>query len=180
MSSPLFETFLPGVAGTQTSLSALTLEDCVAYWKKVSGPRGVTITAAGDVKGTRLAKRIEKRLAPWLAQSGASFRDAPALPPFDPPQDSVSIDRPLQQTTILIGQRGVTRTDPVYYALQIFNYALGGGGFSSRLVDEIRDNRGLAYSVSSGLGARLLAGPFQIQLKTKNATGSSVAWARPR
>jgi zinc protease len=158
------------VAGTEASLTALTREDCVAYWQKVSGARSVTITAAGDVKGKDLARRIRKRLAPWLARPGAPRQAPPAFPAPPAKSDPIGIDRPLTQTTILIGQRGISRTDPAYYALQVFNYALGGGGFSSRLLDELRDNRGLAYGVWSGFDARLLPGPFQIGLQTKNAS----------
>jgi zinc protease len=158
------------VAGTEASLTALTREDCAAYWKRVSAATGVTITAAGDVKGKDLARRIRKRLASWLARPGPARQDPPGFPPDSTDRHLIAIDRPLTQTTILMGQRGISRTDPAFYALQVFNYVLGGGGFSSRLVDEVRDNRGLAYGVSSVFDARLLPGPFQIQLQTKNAS----------
>lgn len=157
------------LTGTAASLATLTVADCRAYWKRVSGPAGAIITAAGDVEGSDLAKRIRKRLAPWLAGSGKVFKEIPPLPPPGKPAFA-KIDGPFTQTTVLLGQRGIARTDPSYYAFQLFNYSLGGGGFSSRLLDEIRDNRGLVYAVYSRFDAGLLPGPFQIMLQTKNAS----------
>jgi zinc protease len=158
------------VEGTEASLTSLTREDCAAYWKTVFAAKGAIITAAGDVKGKKLAGRIRKRLALWLARPGPGRRNPPEFPPDSTERRFIAIDRPFTQTTILMGQRGISRTDPAYYALEVFNYVLGGGGFSSRLLDEVRDNRGLAYGVSSDFDTRLLPGPFEIQLQTKNAS----------
>jgi zinc protease len=156
--------------GSEPTLRALTREDCVAFWKKVSGARGATITAAGDVAGSDLAARVKHRLPAWLARPGDPLPEPPKVPPPPAAPRLVTIDRPLTQTTLLVGEQGISRTDPDYYALEIWNFVLGGGGFSSRLVDEIRDNRGLAYSVQSDFDARLLPGPFSVQLETKNRT----------
>jgi zinc protease len=158
------------VGGTETTLASLTLDDCRTYWRRVAGPSGAVITAAGDVKGKELARRIGDRLDGWLAAKGSVFDQPPPLPPLEGKARFEKINGPFTQTTVLLGERGITRADPSYYALQVFNYTLGGGGFSSRLLDEIRDNRGLAYSVGSGFDARLLAGPFTISLQTRNAT----------
>ena len=62
---------------------------------------------------------------------------------------------------------GLKRNDPDYYPLLVGNYILGGGGFASRLMEEIRQKRGLAYSVYSGFYPLKQAGPFQISLQTK-------------
>jgi zinc protease len=62
------------------------------------------------------------------------------------------------------------RRNPDFYAFQIMNYILGGGGFASRLMDDIRVNRGLAYSVGSSFSPGLEPGPFSVSLETKNAT----------
>lgn len=156
--------------GSEATLRSLTLEDCRAYWRRIAGPKGAVITAAGDVRGKDLARRIERRLAGWLAAGGSVFEKPPPLPPPGKAPVFEKIDGPFTQTTILLAERGITRMDPAYYPLWVFNYSLGGGGFSSRLLDEIRDNRGLAYSVSSGFDARLLPGPFEIDLQTRNAS----------
>ncbi len=158
------------VEGSETTLRTLTREDCVAFWKKISGARGATITVAGDATASELAARIKRRLPAWRARPGSPLPKPPRVPPPPAGPRLVTIDRPLTQTTIVTGDQGIARLDPDYYALEVFNFVLGGGGFSSRLTDEIRDNRGLAYSVQSGFEARLLAGPFEIRLETKNPT----------
>ncbi len=158
------------VSGTEATLASLTLEDCRNYWRRVAGPAGVVITAAGDADGKDLAGRLRRSLGAWLSAGGSVFKEAPPHPPRSGDSELKKINGPFTQTTILLGERGITRNDPAYYALQVFNYSLGGGGFSSRLLDEIRDNRGLAYSVSSSFDTRLLPGPFEISLQTRNAT----------
>ena len=80
----------------------------------------------------------------------------------------MKIDRSLTQANIILGQSGVSRDNPDFYALQVMNYILGGGGFSSRLMEEVRNKRGLAYSVASFFDPGKYAGSFQIVLQTKN------------
>ncbi len=78
------------------------------------------------------------------------------------------IDRPITQANIIWGHLGISRSNPDYYALQVMNYILGGGGFVSRLVDNIRDNLGLTYGIYSLFDAREYLGSFQIVVETKN------------
>ncbi len=158
------------VEGSADTLGTLTGQDCAAFWKKVSGARGAILTAAGDVTASDLSGRVKRRLSAWLARPGAPHPEPPGLPPPPAGPRLITIDRPLTQTTLVTGDYGIARLDPDYYALEIFNFVLGGGGFSSRLLDEIRDNRGLAYSVLSSFDARILPGPFEVRLETKNRT----------
>jgi zinc protease len=83
---------------------------------------------------------------------------------------TVKIDRAITQANIILGHRGVSRENPDFYALTVMNYILGGGGFSSRLMEEIRNRRGLAYSVASFFDPAKYPGSFQIVLQTKNAS----------
>ena len=70
------------------------------------------------------------------------------MPPLAAPK-VVLIDRDISQANIIFGNLGINRANPDFYACQVMNYILGSGGFSSRLMDEIRVNRGLAFSVRS-------------------------------
>ncbi len=80
------------------------------------------------------------------------------------------IDKDITQANIILGNLGIARNNPDFYAFQVMNYLLGGGGFASRLMDDIRVNRGLAYSVYSAFEPGLEPGPFIVALETKNAT----------
>jgi len=82
----------------------------------------------------------------------------------------VMIDKDITQANIIMGHLGIARNNPDFYACQVMNYLLGGGGFASRLMDDIRVNRGLAYSVSSSFSPGLEPGPFVVSLETKNAS----------
>jgi zinc protease len=89
---------------------------------------------------------------------------------FEKNHKTVKIDRPITQANIILGHQGVSRSNPDYYALTVMNYILGGGGFASRLVEEIRIKRGLAYAVDSFFDPGKYPGSFQIVLQTKNAS----------
>ncbi len=84
------------------------------------------------------------------------------------------IDKPLTQATVMLGHMGIARNNPDYYACYVMNYILGGGGFSSRLLTNIRDEQGLAYSVSSYFMANRQPGSFQIIAQTKNESAKQV------
>ncbi len=89
---------------------------------------------------------------------------------FAKEKKTVKIDRAITQANIILGHSGVNRENPDYYALTVMNYILGGGGFASRLVEEIRNKRGLAYSVVSFFDPGKYPGSFQIVLQTKNSS----------
>jgi zinc protease len=96
--------------------------------------------------------------------------EASFISTFTKEQKTVKIDRSITQANIIIGHAGVKREDPDFYALTVMNYILGGGGFASRLVEEIRNKRGLAYSVASFFEPGKYPGSFQIVLQTKNSS----------
>jgi zinc protease len=83
---------------------------------------------------------------------------------------TVTIDRPLTQANLILGHEGITRDNSDFYAVMVMNYILGGGGLTSRLMEEVRAKRGLAYSVFSSFDAGKYQGSFQIVLQTKNAS----------
>jgi zinc protease len=84
--------------------------------------------------------------------------------------DLIRINRELTQANVVFGHLGTTREDPDWYAIQVMNYILGGGGFSSRMMNSIRIEAGLVYSVFSYFVPGKLPGSFQVVLQTKSAT----------
>lgn len=101
--------------------------------------------------------------------------DCAAAPPLAPVAEVASLERAQEiripfdaaQAHVLIGQPGIKRNDPDFFALTLGNYILGGGGFVSRLTDEVREKRGLSYSVSSYFSPGRHAGAFTIGLQTR-------------
>lgn len=147
----------------EEDLARITREDLLRFHQRHYVARGVVITLVGDV--TRAdAERIAQRLTAELAEGEV-------LPPVaDAPLPQASRERiahPSAQAHVAIGLPTIKRNDPDTLALRLGNYVLGGGGFVSRLMKEVRDARGLAYSVYSYVAPGLAQGPFQIGLQTK-------------
>jgi zinc protease len=95
------------------------------------------------------------------------------------PASEQRIPHPAQQATVQMAQPSMARGDPDYFPLLVGNYILGGGGFASRLTNEVREKRGLTYGVDSYFAPAKQAGPFTISLQTKKAqTNEALALVR--
>ena len=162
------------VEGSVASLEKLTRVDIQRFFQSYYRPNNALITIVGQINLEEATGFLEKVLGGWPA--------APIQkPPLAAPQglarpEVVKIDRSSSQANILWGHLGVNRGNPDYYALLVMNYILGGGGFVSRLMDQIRDNLGLTYGIYSHFDAREFPGAFEISLETKNQnTNQAVA-----
>ena len=113
-------------------------------------------------------KQAEK-IAQYISSRLRVGEAAPALPEVKPlsGQQITHIPFPSEQAHVFIGQPGIKRGDADYFSLYIGNHVLGGSGFSSRLVKEVRVNRGLSYSVYSYFLPQIVEGPFQVGLQTR-------------
>lgn len=129
------------------TLEAVTAQDIRRYHEAFFTPRGAVLAAAGDFESDRLAERLEKLLGGW----GAAEASLPELPIVegDTARSVYLVHKAITQSHIRIGHLGVRRHNPDRFALIVLNEILGGGGFTSRFVREIRSRRGLAYSVWS-------------------------------
>jgi len=151
--------------GTPDSVSKLTRQDVVDFYKKYYVAANAIVVIVGAVDKST-AKKIARQLVKPLPKGEA----APALPevPAVSKAETVSQQHPSTQTTIWVGQEGDARKDPDYFPLYVGNHILGGSGFSSRIVKEIREDRGLAYSAYSYFFPMAAKGPFIMGLQTKN------------
>jgi zinc protease len=123
------------------------------------------------VVGDIVTKEVTNRLLPEIAEWKKATIPAESFDmSYSKGKNTVKIDRRISQANVIIGEKGVSRGNPDYYALNVMNYILGGGGFASRLTEEIRNKRGLAYDVASFFDPGKYTGSFQIVLQTKNAT----------
>jgi zinc protease len=152
--------------GSATTLSSITREDINRFYKTYYRPNNISIVMVGQIsleEGTRLLESLFKK---W--KSAPVVRPALSQPPTLTGHLIEKIDRPITQANIIWGHLGIARSNPDFYALQVMNYILGGGGFVSRLLDNIRDNLGLTYGIYSLFDAREYPGSFQIVVETKN------------
>jgi len=164
------------VEGNESTVPRITRADVRSFYERYYRPSGAVVVVVGDITVREARERVQRALADW---------DGPPIAPFQYPPTgesvarTVRIDKPVTQASIILGQRGVARDNPDWEALSVMNYVLGGGGFSSRLMNSIRTEAGLAYSVGSGFSVDKSPGSFQIVMQTKNAsTADAIARAR--
>jgi zinc protease len=155
--------------GTAESLGRINTYDLTTFHRKFYRPNNAILTLVGDLTKDEAQKIVEEFFGGW--QAG----EVPPPPPLPSSRLTkptvVKIDKDITQANIILGQIGLKRADPDFYAYQVMNYILGGGGFASRLMDNIRENRGLVYNVNSSFEPGLAPGPIDISLETKNASG---------
>jgi zinc protease len=155
--------------GTRDAVRKLTRADAVDFYQRYYHPAGSIVTVVGDVSAADIDTRVQRALREWNGAAVPAFEYGPAP---TAPATAVLVNKPVSQANIILGQRGVARDNPDYYALTVMNFILGGGGFTSRLLDNIRTKGGLAYSVGSGFSVNKSPGSFQIVMQTKNASAN--------
>ncbi|NQW55194.1 MAG: insulinase family protein [Rhodospirillales bacterium] len=134
--------------GTPEGLAAATPELLKKRAAELLLRNGLIVSAVGDIGEAELARQLDRSFGVLLTGT------PPALPPqWVPPTTArtVVVERPVPQSTAVMALPGIARDDPEWYAALVMNHVLGGGGQQSRLFNEVREKRGLAYSVSSGL-----------------------------
>ncbi|WP_414691510.1 M16 family metallopeptidase [Noviherbaspirillum sp.] len=148
---------------TEASVASITRDDLVAFHNTHYVANRAVIAMIGDITRDD-ADSIARQLTARLPQ-GAPL---PAMPAVEVPAPSEErIAHPATQAHILLGLPAVVRGEPDYFPLLVGNYTLGGGGFVSRLTHEVREKRGLSYSVYSYFNPMAQPGPFQAGLQTQ-------------
>lgn len=152
-----------GRSASVESISALSRDDLVDFHRRAYGARRAVISLIGDVTRAE-AEAIAQKLTGDLPPGDPVGE----LPPVTQPRaEVIRIAHPAAQSHILIGLPANKRDDPDYFPLMVGNYTLGGGGFVSRLMNEVREKRGYAYDIHSYFSPRIQEGPFQIGLQTR-------------
>lgn len=166
-----FATAFPGhpygrrVPGTEASLAAISRDDLVAYRDRVLARNSLVVTVVGAIDAATLAPALDR-----------IFGALPAAARLDPVAETVPtgvgtteiVPLAVPQTTLLFGRAGLLRGDPDYIPGTVMNHILGGGTFTARLFTEVRERRGLAYSVHSWLQPLRYAGLLIGGLGTRN------------
>ncbi|MFB4248655.1 M16 family metallopeptidase [Pseudomonas idahonensis] len=149
--------------GNAKSVPGISLAQLQAFHAKAYTAGNVVIALVGD-----LSRSDAEAIA---AQVSAALPKGPALAkveqPTEPKASIGHIEFPSSQTNLLLAQLGIDRDDPDYAAVSLGNQILGGGGFGTRLMSEVREKRGLTYGVYSGFSPMQARGPFMINLQTR-------------
>jgi zinc protease len=152
-------------SGEVETVKALTRDDLIGFYRSHYVAGRAIVAIMGDVTRDE-AQKIAERLTADLPRTGSESIGIPQVADLSQAV-ATNIAHPASQAHILIGAPGIRRGDPDYFALFVGNYILGGGGFESRLTEEVRSKRGLAYSVYSYFAPLQRPGPFQIGLQTR-------------
>ena len=154
------------VKGTPESVAGITTDDLRAFVPARLALDRVYIGVVGDITPERLAPLLDTTLG-GLPQTGTSL-EADAAQPAAPGR-LIVVERDIPQSVVVFGHAGLARNHPDYYAAYVMNRILGGGGFTSRLTNEVREKRGLAYSVYSYLSPFDHAALYLGRVGTENA-----------
>ena len=153
---------LKGFADTVELFSS---KNAAFFHKNYMTRENMVISVVGDVTKAKLSKLLDENIADL---SRGKKRQKVALAPDAPFAAIVKVPMAVPQAHIMMGHQGISRHDPDYFAAYAMNYILGGGGFNSRLMEEVREKRGLAYSVYSYFAPLPHAGSFTASVQTKN------------
>jgi zinc protease len=155
------------VEGMESTVRSIQQKSLKEFYVRHYRPNRAIMAVVGDVSQQEVTQAINRAFRSWN-------KGQPADPPVTPSKVGSArtfvINKALTQANIVIGHEGVRRSNPDYYAIQVMNYILGGGDFSSRLMESVRNQRGLAYSVYSYFGAEKSHGVFELVMQTKNET----------
>ncbi|MCU0838265.1 MAG: insulinase family protein [Rhodospirillales bacterium] len=132
------------VDGTPETLAAVTRGDIAAFASARLARSALVIGVAGDITAAQLAPLLARTFGA-LPAAAAAAEIARAVPAAS--GTLAIVDVPARQSSVMFGQPGLLRDDPRFYALTVVNQVLGGSGLNSRLFTEVREKRGLAYSI---------------------------------
>ncbi|MDP1946182.1 MAG: pitrilysin family protein [Nitrospirota bacterium] len=156
------------VTGTEETLNKISLADVQSFYGREYSPSQVIITVVGDITLEQATALVQTHFGAWK-KVAMTARNTKKPSPVERRTVQL-IEKDLTQSTIVLGHGGVSRAHPDFYSVTVMNYILGAGGFSSRLMDSIRDKQGLAYGIMSHFDARLMPGSFWVNLQTKTET----------
>jgi zinc protease len=152
--------------GFADSVAKLTPDEVRNFYHRYYRMGDAVIAVVGDVDLNTIKSRIDQEITGLAGTVPAQAE--PAAPSIAPGIHADLINRNVAQANLILGSGGIARSNPDYYKIQVMNYILGGGGFSSRLMKEVRSKAGLAYSIDSAFSAGKFPGAFAVVLQTKN------------
>jgi zinc protease len=156
-----------GQRATTQTLARIGVQDLKNLHAQALRACRATVSVVGALTRAQADALVQRLLAQWPREAGCP--SLPPVPEVAPLATAQTLNLPFDsaQAHVLIGQPGYKRTDPDFFALLVGNHILGGGGFVSRLTEQVREKRGLSYSVYSAFAPGLHAGAFTVGLQTR-------------
>jgi len=156
-----------GFRTTPESLMRISVQDLQALHAQALRTCRASVSVVGDLTRAQTDALVKRLLALWPADTGCA--PLPPVPKVEALSHGQDLTLPFDsaQAHVLMGQPGYKRNDPDFFALLVGNHILGGGGFVSRLTEQVREKRGLSYSVYSYFSPGLHAGAFAVGLQTR-------------
>jgi predicted Zn-dependent peptidase len=163
------------VIGSEESIEAMTRDRLYDFWRRHYGSRSLVVAAAGRLEHSHVADLVQQRFA-GTGDRETAAADVRRPPPLSPAgRDRLAVlDEDSEQAHLMVGMRALNRYDPRCTALEVLNTVLGGG-MSSRLFQQIREQRGLAYSVYSATTGYSDAGELAVYAGCQPARLGEVA-----
>jgi len=163
------ESFFVNRLPTQASVEGITQAELKAYHQKWVHPANFVVAVNGDFTREDMIARLEKLFADWPF-AGEKAPPIPTNPTFAQPGAYI-VDKDVNQGRVALMLPGVKRDDPDMFAITVMNDVLGGGGFTSRIMNRVRSDEGLAYSAGSAFpGGAYYPGVFTAAFQTKSGT----------
>ncbi len=158
------------IEGTEESLNRIERSDLLSFHRANYAPNNSIMSVVGNITLDEVKRLLREYFSNWR------YRDikSPAVLKTSnkKKKKTIIIDKELTQANIILGHIGVSRDNTDYYAISVMNYILGGGGFASRLMQNIREDKGLVYDIYSFFNANKYGGSFQISFQTKNSSAN--------
>lgn len=152
---------------TPTTVSAITRDDLIAFHKKYYVPNNVILAVSGDIGRRELEEKLNAVFGNWQ-RATVEFPTVP-WPEMTMKPEVLFVKKEIDQSVIRMGHMGITKDNPDIYAIRVMDFILGGNGFNSRLMSEIRTKQGLTYNVVSYFDVgRKLPGIFLAETETKS------------
>lgn len=157
--------------GTEASVTAMTSADLNAFYRANFAPNGATLIVVGDVTPVEIEHKLNAMFGRWVRQTVPAVTVGAGITP--PVTTVYLIDKPgAAQSSFRIGSVGVPRSTPDYFPITVMNTALGGS-FTSRLNQDLREDKGYTYGASSRFDMRKFAGPFTASAEIVSAKSDS-------
>ena len=158
-----------GLSASVATVQSITQKDVKDFYFNRYSKKGVKVSIVGDIDKASADQLVEKVLAGFPKEAKIT-QSVPEVSLFQPNSSKViKIPHAAQQAHISMGMPTIARKNPDYFPMLVGNYILGGGGFVSRLVKEVREKRGLAYSVYSYVSPGRQIGPYVAGMQTQQS-----------